>query len=169
MREFQCSSFKEFLAWKEEEETNNVFYAQTTGRKVLHDTTNIDELGTTNYSIIKLLFIEFAFIEYRYYYSCCRDGKSRQNKWTKRKTDKKRGEGGKKPSRKLNDVCISRIYATVRGRNGAVNVMYIPAHTNHTLSIKEEAKHLPLPISTRNEIAAKLQCGISVKRVMEGT
>ena len=75
----------------------------------------------------------------------------------------------KKPSRKLNDVCISRIYATVRGRNGAVSVTYIPAHTNHTLSIKEEAKHLPLPISTRNEIAAKLQCGISVNRIMEGT
>ena len=49
MREFQCSSFKEFLAWKEEEEeANNVFYAQTTGRKVLNDTTNIDEIGTTN-------------------------------------------------------------------------------------------------------------------------
>lgn len=25
---------------------NNVFYAQTTGRKVLNDTTNIDEIGT---------------------------------------------------------------------------------------------------------------------------
>ena len=46
VREFQCSSFKEFLAWKEEEEMNNVFYAQTTGRKVLNDTTNIDEIGT---------------------------------------------------------------------------------------------------------------------------
>ena len=47
VREFQCSSFKEFLAWKEEEEEmNNVFYAQTTGRKVLNDTTNIDEIGT---------------------------------------------------------------------------------------------------------------------------
>ena len=80
----------------------------------------------------------------------------------------KRGEGGKTPSRKLNDVCISRIYATVRGRNGVVNVTYIPAHTNHTLSIKEEAKHLPLPVSTRNEIAAKLHCGISVNRIMEG-
>ena len=37
-----------------------------------------------------------------------------------------------------------------------------------TLSIKEEAKHLPLPISTRNEIAAKLYCGISVNHIMEG-
>ena len=82
--------------------------------------------------------------DYRYHYLCCRDGKSREKKWTKRKTDVKRGEGGKKPSRKLNDVCISRIYATVHGRNGGVKVTYIPAQTNHTLSIKEEAKHLPL-------------------------
>ena len=110
----------------------------------------------------------FNSTDYRYHYSCCRDGKSRQNKWTKRKTDEKRGEAGKKPSRKPNDVCISRIYATVHGRNGVVNVTYIPAHTNHTLSIKEEAKHLPLPVSTRNEIAAKLHCGISVNRIMEG-
>ena len=51
MREFECSSFKEFLTWKEEEEEkNNVFYAQSTGRKVLDDCTNIGEIGM-NYSV----------------------------------------------------------------------------------------------------------------------
>ena len=86
----------------------------------------------------------------------------------KRKTDTKRGEGCKKPSRKLDNVCISRIYALVHGQNGSVKVTYIPAHTNHTQAFKDEAKHIPLPISTRNEIAVKLQQGISVNRIMEG-
>ena len=116
----------------------------------------------------KLILHSYTPVEYRYHYSCCRDGKPRKKRWTERKTETKRGESGKKPSRKLNDVCISRIYATVRGRHGNVKVTYIQAHTNHTLSIKEEAKHLPLPQSTRNEVAAKLQSGISVKRIMEG-
>ena len=47
IREFECSSFTEFLAWKEEEEEKNVYYAHTTGRKVLNDSTNIGEIGTT--------------------------------------------------------------------------------------------------------------------------
>ena len=138
------------MSWKEEEEEKKkFFYAQSTGRKVLDDCTNISEIGM-NYSVatprydIHVLLHDIIPI------------------------DTKRGECGKKPSQKLYDVCISRIYAIVHGRNGTVKVMYIPAHTNHTLSIKDEAKHLPLPVSTRNEIAAKLQCGISVNRIMEG-
>ena len=131
---------------------NNVFYAQTTGRKVLNDCTNIDEIGITNmfhFKTFTYVLMGFASTDYRYHYSCCRDGKSRQNKWTKRKTDEKRGGGGKKPSSKLNDVCISRIYATVRGRNGGINVTYIPAHTNHTLSIKPSIYPCPLALAMK--------------------
>ena len=54
VREFECSSFKEFLTWKEkEEEKNNVFYAQTTGRKALDDCTNIGEIGMSYNVIIR--------------------------------------------------------------------------------------------------------------------
>ena len=50
IREFECSSFTEFLAWKEEEEEkNNIYYAQTMGRKALSDNTNIGEIGTTEF------------------------------------------------------------------------------------------------------------------------
>ena len=53
IREFDCSSFTEFLVWKEkEEEKNNIYYAQTTGRKVLNDSTNIGEIGTTEFRLI---------------------------------------------------------------------------------------------------------------------
>lgn len=69
----------------------------------------------------------------------------------------------------MNDTCISRIYATTSEQHGRVNVVYIPAHTNHSLTIEEEAKHIPLPLTTRAEIATKLQQGISVDRIMEGT
>ena len=37
VREFECQSFKEFLAWKEKEEDNNMFYVQSTGRKPLNE------------------------------------------------------------------------------------------------------------------------------------
>lgn len=52
-----------------------------------------------------------------------------------------------KPARKgklgkLDNVCISRIYATVES-DGNVKVTYIPAHTNHDLAVK----HIPLPTS----------------------
>jgi len=107
-------------------------------------------------------------IGYRYYYSCCRDGKPRQNKWTKCKTDEQRGEGSRKPSRKLNETCISRIYATTSENHSTVKVVYLPAHTNHSLTIEEEAKNIPLPRNTQMEISAKLQKGISIDRIMEG-
>ncbi len=59
-------------------------------------------------------------------------------------------------------------YATTSGQHSRVKVVYIPAHTNHSLSIGEEAKHIPLPLSSQTEIATKLQQGISVDRIMEG-
>ena len=105
---------------------------------------------------------------YRYYYSCCRDGKARQNIWTKRKSNEQRGQGCKKPSRKLNKTCISRIYATQSSNDGRIHVIYISAHTNHSLSIEDEAKNIPLPKTTQREISAKLQKGIPVERIMEG-
>ncbi len=41
IREFECTSFKEFQAWKEkEEEHSNTFYAQCIGKKPLRDNTN---------------------------------------------------------------------------------------------------------------------------------
>ena len=47
------------------------------------------------------------------------------------------------------------------GNNGRVKVIYLPAHTNHSLTIDKEAKSIPLTWSTQAEILAKLQKGIS--------
>ena len=42
LRDFECQSFKEFLKWKEkEEEDNNTFYAQSTGKKPFTDINKI--------------------------------------------------------------------------------------------------------------------------------
>lgn len=41
LREFECQSFEEFLTWKEkEEEDNNTFYAQSTGKKPCNGSTD---------------------------------------------------------------------------------------------------------------------------------
>lgn len=49
MREFECQSFQEFMTWKEkEEEDNNTFYAQTTGKKPLNES---EEIGSINFGM----------------------------------------------------------------------------------------------------------------------
>ena len=52
------------------------------------------------------------------------------------------------------------------GNNGRVKVIYLSAHTNHSLTIEKEAKSIPLTWSTQAEISAKLQKGISVDKIM---
>ena len=71
-----------------------------------------------------------------------------------------------KPSRKLEDTCISRMYASVYG-DGHVELTYVTAHTNHQPGQSEDA-YLPLPSSSREEIALKLTNGIPPERIMEG-
>ena len=44
---------------------------------------------------------------------------------------------------------------------------YISAHSNH-MPDQSEAGFLPLPSSTKEEIAMKLSLGISIERIMDG-
>ena len=115
----------------------------------------------------KYLYYIRLLTGYRYYFSCCRDGKARQNIWTKRKSSEQRGQGCKKPSRKLDKTCISRIYATQSGNDGIVYVVYISAHTKHSLATEDEARNIPLPKTIQREISANLQQGIPVERIMK--
>ena len=50
---------------------------------------------------------------------------------------------------------------------GNIEVKYISAHFNHTIGPSEDA-FLPLPTSTKEEIAMKLSLGISIERIMDG-
>ena len=59
VKEFECSSLKKFLAWKEEEEEIKVFYAHSTGRKALNDCTNTGEIGMSINSMQQLLLLVF--------------------------------------------------------------------------------------------------------------
>ena len=83
---------------------------------------------------------------------------------SKRKTGKKRPN--QKPSRKVNDVCLSRMYVD-EYLDHHVEVRYITAHTNHQLGAVE-LPHLPLPRSIREEVALKLSKGVSTERILEG-
>ena len=98
-----------------------------------------------------------------YYYVCCRDGNYKECK-RERKTDKKQPH--QKPSRKLNDVCISRIYVT-KFKSGKVEAKCISSHSNHTTGPTEDA-FLPLPATAKGEVAMKLSLGISIERIMDG-
>lgn len=51
--------------------------------------------------------------------------------------------------------------------DGHVEVEYIPAHTNHTLG-HGELKYLPLPMSTKEEVAMKLSLGVPPTRILNG-
>ena len=96
----------------------------------------------------------------RYYYVCCRDGNYKPSKQP-RKTNKKRPY--QKPSRKLEMTCISRMYVT-KFSSGKMDVKFISAHDPD----EDEAGFVPLPVSTKEEIALKLSVGISIERIMEG-
>jgi len=48
--------------------------------------------------------------------------------------------------------------------DGHVEVEYISAHTGHTLKIK----YLPLPASTKEEVAMKLSLGVNPTRILNG-
>lgn len=111
--------------------------------------------------MLQVLYLDEA-VE-RYYYVCCRDGDYKECK-RERKTDKKQPH--QKPSRKLNDVCISRIYVT-KFKSGKVEAKYISAHSNHTTGPTKDM-FLPLPATTKEEIAMKLSLGISIEQIMDG-
>ena len=50
--------------------------------------------------------------------------------------------------------CNVHIQLPLVGNNGRVKVIYLPAHTNHSLTIEKEAKSIPLTWNTRAEISA---------------
>ena len=58
------------------------------------------------------------------------------------------------------------MYAT-KFASGKLEVKYISAHSNH-MPDQSEAGFLPLPSSTKEEIAMKLSLGISIERIMDG-
>lgn len=83
-----------------------------------------------------------------------------------KKTDKHRGLG-KRPSRKIDNVCISRMYVHHHADDNQVTVKYLSSHTNHDLSL-EQTKYLALPQSVKNDITCKLAMGIPIERILDG-
>ena len=65
----------------------------------------------------------------------------------------------------MDSTCISRLYVD-QYEDGHVGVTYISAHT-HQLG-PSELKHLPLPQSTKDEIAMKISHGVPTERILEG-
>ena len=99
----------------------------------------------------------------RHYFVCCRDGSYKGNKW-KRLTKEKRPT--QKPSRKINQHCLSRMYVD-EYRDGHVEVMYLTAHSGHELG-SNQLPYLPLPISTKENVALKISQGIPPERIIDG-
>ena len=100
------------------------------------------------------------------YYVCCRDGTYQPcTKPRARQIGKKCPH--QKDTRKMNDICISRMYIDYH-EDCQVMVMHVTAHTNNQPGPREDM-YLPLPKSTWEEIAIKLSNGIPTERIMEGS
>ena len=99
----------------------------------------------------------------RHYFVCCRDGSYKGNKW-KRLTKEKRPT--QKPSRKINQHCLSRMYVD-EYRDGHVEVMYLTAQSGHELG-SNQLPYLPLPISTKENVALKISQEIPPERIIDG-
>ena len=155
IKELRFGYWIEFSAWKEKEEERTHTYYTTEKRyrpaannEGTHTRTQIYEI------LVAITHQHTTGLSERVYLVCCRDGDYRPCKQP-RLTEKRRPN--QKGSRKLDDVCISRMYANVFD-DGHVNVTYVTAHTNHKPGPPEDA-YLPLPTSTRQEIALKLANG----------
>ena len=141
MREFECQSFHQFLAWKEkDEEDNDTFYVQSTGKKPFNDSTN-DETGFHALEMYELLLSAMLDTDVKIEIPTRINGLSA-------KLTKKVG----KVLRNLE--CNMHIQLPLVDNNGRVKVIYLPAHTNHSLTIEKEAKSIPLTWSTQAEISA---------------
>ena len=148
----------EFKSWKErEEEATYTTYVKS--QQTYHP-------HTSGNHIIASLMIFTIFLSYRYCGSillvCCRSGKYCANK-DQRKTKEVRPH--QKESRKLDSTCISRLYVNEH-EDGRVSVKYISAHT-HELG-NGELKYLPLPESTKQDVATKISLGVPAERILEG-
>ena len=77
----------------------------------------------------------------------------------------KQQKSNQKSSRKINSVCISRLY--VDEYSDHVEVQYVSAHTNHKLCTSE-LQHLPLPQISMDEVALKVSRDIANEKIMEG-
>ena len=150
----------EFHAWKEKEEEAYVkkqqtYHPQSEG--------NVYKYGHVLYiqphDINTILCIIATAIKERFFYIC------RKYENTKpRSTSKKRFN--QKDSRKTNNTCLSRMYVD-NFCDGHVEVEYIPAHTGHTLYHKSELqKPLPLPASSKEEVAIKLSLGVNPTQLL---
>ena len=99
----------------------------------------------------------------RHYFVCCRDGNYKQNEHN-RITDEKRPT--QKPSRKVNQHCLSRMYVD-EYEDGHVEVTYLTAHSGHELG-SNQLLYLPLPNSTKETVALKISQGIPPGRIIDG-
>lgn len=52
-------------------------------------------------------------------------------------------------------------------QDGHITVKYISAHTGHDLG-PQELKFLPLPTSTKEQVAKKISAGIPPDRILQG-
>ena len=154
----------EFKRWKEQEE-EDTYTTYVQRQKPYKPKTSESKLFF--YTIINILlpinYYYDAAIIATYYYSCCRDGEFHTNT-CQRKTEQKRVH--QKDTRKLNDLCISRMYVT-EFFDCHIEVSYISAHTGHELG-SSELQFLPLPNGTKQAVAQKISLGIPTERIIDG-
>ena len=91
-----------------------------------------------------------------HYYYCNRSGKYTCKSLGKRQT-KIIG------SAKVGEQCTAHMKVNQHILTGEISVRYCRTHHNHALNLG----HLRLPESTRIQIAAKLQQGITIERIMD--
>ena len=122
--------------------------------------------GKTAYSMVLIIYIYIYItieaVSSTALYTCCRDGKAKENNKA-RKTDQTRRHRG---SRKLDSYCISRMTVT-KGKDGNVSVRYIRTHTNHAPGVGE-LKHVPLPQVVREEVREKYGQNVKLDSILDG-
>ena len=122
------------------------------------------KVNANNYYSVHVLASEtITEVETTVLYTCCRDGRAKENHCPKKSSQIRKHHG----SRKLEEYCLSRI--TVRKeKSGKVNAQYIRTHTNHAPGI-DEAKHIPLLQAVKEEVREKYGQNVKLDSILGGT
>ena len=97
-----------------------------------------------------------------YYYKCARDGEKKSHKKGGTANSNLRPHG----TRKCGSSCPAHIVATAS--LGKIEARHFCLHIGHGTEKTAELKHQRLPKSTKDEITAKLQFGVSADRILSG-
>lgn len=99
------------------------------------------------------------------FFVCSRSGEYRPHG---DKAENKSGKTRERRSKKTGQACPAHIRLTRSTTSGTCTAIFFPVHIGHSTELADSLRHMPLPISVKEQVRTKLQLGISDQRIIQG-